>query len=537
NVSNTDGTWNDNAKYHAAGSGSNTFMFRPQIVDSGYYDIYTCWTAGTNRATNARYKIKYYNFQTGEYVETTVGSVDQQQSPDDLLYQGHWWEYLGQFFLEAGTGNYMQLTDEANGFVIADAVLFQFYDPNPEVFCQDITLDLIDTGYVSITGDQVCNGSNGFYGELTLDVIPSEFTCNDVGSNNVLLTGTDIYDNSAQCMAIVTVKDTILPTVVCHDIIINLDTTGVASIIADDINNGSNDNCGISTMTASPLTFSCMEIGANTVELTVKDTSGNVSTCSATVTVQDTSAPSIMCPAGLIIVQTGSLPPVVDLGEPIVTDNCDGDVTVSNNSPDIFPVGTTTVIWTATDDSGNYISCNQMVTVINDSVNDIDGDGICGDIDNCPTVPNVDQADVNNDGFGDECVCPNAIIDPTAVIGKNPVIGCGTEIKKGVVIDDNPHIGSNVIMDKESNIGDNFVVGDGSKINKEVFIGDDVIIGANVWIGKEVEIMGITSIGSGCIIKKEVVIEQGVSIGDYVTIEEETHIYENTIVPDGATVE
>ncbi|MGA1871002.1 MAG: hypothetical protein ACMUJM_20890, partial [bacterium] len=124
NVSNTDGTWNDNAKYHAAGSGSNTFTFRPHIVESGNYEVYTCWKAGTNRATDARYKIRYYNSGTGEYVETTVGSVNQQQTPDDLLYQGHWWEYLGQFYLEAGTGNYVQLTDEANGYVIADAVFF-----------------------------------------------------------------------------------------------------------------------------------------------------------------------------------------------------------------------------------------------------------------------------------------------------------------------------------------------------------------------------------------------------------------------------
>ena len=41
----------------------------------------------------------------------------------------------------------------------------------------------------------------------------------------------------------------------------------------------------------------------------------------------------------------------------------------------------------------------------NDPDNDIDGDLICGDIDNCPTVANPLQEDANNDGIGDACCC------------------------------------------------------------------------------------------------------------------------------------
>ncbi len=41
-----------------------------------------------------------------------------------------------------------------------------------------------------------------------------------------------------------------------------------------------------------------------------------------------------------------------------------------------------------------------------DVQNDIDHDGVCGDRDNCPTVPNEDQADVDHDGFGDACGNP-----------------------------------------------------------------------------------------------------------------------------------
>ena len=38
-----------------------------------------------------------------------------------------------------------------------------------------------------------------------------------------------------------------------------------------------------------------------------------------------------------------------------------------------------------------------------DPLNDIDNDGVCGNIDNCPNIYNPDQADSDGDGIGDEC--------------------------------------------------------------------------------------------------------------------------------------
>jgi MYXO-CTERM domain-containing protein len=38
-----------------------------------------------------------------------------------------------------------------------------------------------------------------------------------------------------------------------------------------------------------------------------------------------------------------------------------------------------------------------------DWFNDADGDGICGDVDNCPAHRNSNQADADEDGIGDAC--------------------------------------------------------------------------------------------------------------------------------------
>jgi hypothetical protein len=49
-------------------------------------------------------------------------------------------------------------------------------------------------------------------------------------------------------------------------------------------------------------------------------------------------------------------------------------------------------------------------------VTDRDGDGVPDDVDNCPFVPNSDQADNNLNGIGDACETPSLVRSTTAFL-------------------------------------------------------------------------------------------------------------------------
>ena len=70
---------------------------------------------------------------------------------------------------------------------------------------------------------------------------------------------------------------------------------GMATITGADVDGGSTDACGVASLSVSPDTFDCSNVGDNVVTLTVTDVNGNTSTCTAIVTVEDNIAPDLVC--------------------------------------------------------------------------------------------------------------------------------------------------------------------------------------------------------------------------------------------------
>ncbi|MFN8393522.1 MAG: hypothetical protein U0176_02490 [Bacteroidia bacterium] len=129
------------------------------------------------------------------------------------------------------------------------------------------------------------NGSTDNCGIASVSLAPTSFSCANVGSNNATLTVTDIYGNTATCAATVTVQDLVAPVALCQNLTLQLDNTGNVGITASQVNNGSSDACGILNLHIGQAGFTCANVGANTVVLTVTDNNGNTSTCSFSTTV------------------------------------------------------------------------------------------------------------------------------------------------------------------------------------------------------------------------------------------------------------
>jgi hypothetical protein len=235
----------------------------------------------------------------------------------------------------------------------------------PVMACQNITVALDANGLASIVPADVDNGSADACSSISLSLDINSFTCANLGANTVTLMGTDASGNSASCTAIVTVVDETAPVVACQNITVYLDAAGNASILPAELDGGSTDACGIASLSLDVSSFTCSDIGANDVELTATDASGNSSSCMAIVTVLDTLAPVAICQNITVSLDAlgdaSILPSQLDGGS---SDACGiASLALSQSTFDCSKVGGNSVVLTVTDLYGNSSSCPATVTV------------------------------------------------------------------------------------------------------------------------------------------------------------------------------
>ena len=103
--------------------------------------------------------------------------------------------------------------------------------------------------------------------------------------------------------------------------------------------------------------------GFYTVDLTVTDSTGTFSTSSvASLVLLDTTSPVVNPPANITVEATGQFTSV-SIGTATAVDLGDPNPAVASDAPANYPVGTTTVTWTALDKNGNVGTATQTITV------------------------------------------------------------------------------------------------------------------------------------------------------------------------------
>ncbi len=106
-------------------------------------------------------------------------------------------------------------------------------------------------------------------------------------------------------------------------------------------------------------------LGITSVQWSTTDSSNVTISDVQRVTIVDTTAPEIAAPIDIPVQSSQAIS--VNLGLPVTSDIF--SVTVSNDAPDLFPIGVTLVTWTATDISGNSSTATQIVTVTDPAAN------------------------------------------------------------------------------------------------------------------------------------------------------------------------
>ena len=203
-------------------------------------------------------------------------------------------------------------------------------------------------------------------GQATIyDIIQVESVTSDspdtfpLGETVITWTATDSSGNSATATQTVTVVDTTAPSVTAPDSI-TIEASGAEGNLVDiGLGSGSDTVEIISVTSDSPDTF---PLGETVITWTATDSSGNSATATQTVTVVDTTAPELTVPEN-VVVDSFSLENLVAIGNADALDLVDASPTITNDAPEIFPLGDTTVTWNVADNFGNSNSFQQIVSV------------------------------------------------------------------------------------------------------------------------------------------------------------------------------
>lgn len=321
----------------------------------------------------------------------------------------------------------------------------------PEAICRDITAYLDAAGSVTITAADVDNGSSDNCGISDMTIDQSIFDCTNTGTNNVVLTVEDINGNSASCTSVVTVLDTISPTISCPaavavECIIDIPAPYTTYALFTANGGSASDNCGIDP--DSFIHLGDVSDGNNCPETitrsySISDYNGNSKTCSQTIVVNDITNPVIVMPPDI----TAECVSDIDAPYPSfaafraaggdAADNCGINESSFTHVVDVSDgltcPTTITRSYSIADNCGNMISGNQTITVmdtqapvVTGTLNDTTVEGC--DASDAPaaeiTVAGLEALDGGGIAISDNCSADADIIVTSSdvVSGSCPVV-------------------------------------------------------------------------------------------------------------------
>ena len=274
---------------------------------------------------------------------------------------------------------------DVNGNAVIVTPLVTVLDPiGPAINAQDIVVQLDENGQIIVPPEILDAGSTDNCGIAGFELDINNFSCENIGPNEVTFTIFDGSFNSASTTAIIIVEDILPPIIQVQDITVFLNEEGIATVDVSQIDVGTFDNCGIQSLEIDQTTFDCSDIppnpnteepflyggrafdtfGVDTILFTATDIHGNQISTPVYVTILDEIDPIITCPADIITTQCGP----VEYELPIFIDNCTATLELVEGlgSGAFFSIGEHVEIYQVTDLSGNAAVCSFVIEVNSD---------------------------------------------------------------------------------------------------------------------------------------------------------------------------
>ncbi|HRK27875.1 MAG TPA: HYR domain-containing protein [Chitinophagales bacterium] len=281
----------------------------------------------------------------------------------------------GSFFPIGPTTNTFQVTD-GSGRTATCSFTVNITDAQPPLAnCQNVSVSIGTGGTATVTAAQINNSStdNCSVSSVSIHAGNTNYTCSNIGSVvTVTLRVNDAAGNSSTCNAQVSINDANgnccnAPVAQCLAVpSINLNMSGMATLTASNVDNGSTAGCGLQSITVSPQNFNCSHVGTpQTVTLTVTDIFNKTSTCQTNLTVIDNTPPTVTCQNTSVNLSGSSASILPSDVYASGNDNCTS-VTLLSVTPSSFTcnnVGANTVTLLATDGNGNTATCSANVQV------------------------------------------------------------------------------------------------------------------------------------------------------------------------------
>ena len=226
-------------------------------------------------------------------------------------------------------GTYSVTMTDGNGCPFFETITIVGDDTEvPTINAQNIAVELDANGEATITAEMLDGGSFDNCSMVVATASTISFNCDNIGTNDVLLTITDASGNTSQQMVVVTVEDNIAPTVItCPDDILLLDCDGEVDYELPTFT----DNCSATaTLVTGFPSGDPFPVGVTEVSYEIADEGGNSAICSFLVTIDydltlDYSVTTPSCPGfadgfAVLSVDGGSSPYFIQFeggGDPV----------------------------------------------------------------------------------------------------------------------------------------------------------------------------------------------------------------------------